>query len=108
MTDSLKHLRELAEPEMLNKDTMLMPKAAADRWGWLPDKDTMLMPKAAADRWGWLPALSLTSAVGVFLLALAYNGGRDAAQWADPLFWFGLLVLFLPIRSEVRGVGIYG
>ena len=43
MTDSLKHLRELAEPEMLNKDTMLMPKAAADRWGWLPDKDTMLI-----------------------------------------------------------------
>ncbi|TME03322.1 MAG: hypothetical protein E6I80_19445 [Chloroflexi bacterium] len=101
MTDSLKHLRELAEPEMLNKDTMLMPKAAADRWGWLPDKDTMLMPKAAADRWGWLPALSLTSAVGVFLLALAYNGGRDAAQWADPLFWFGLLVLFLPIAGRL-------
>ena len=43
MTDSLKHLRELAEPEMLNKDTMLIPKVAADRWGWLPDKDTMLI-----------------------------------------------------------------
>jgi len=48
MTDSLKKLRELVEPELLNKDTMLIPKVAADRWGWLPEpellnKDTMLI-----------------------------------------------------------------
>ena len=46
--------------------------------------------------WGWLPALSLTSAAGVFLVALAYEGGRVSARWGEPLFWFGLLVLFLP------------
>src|SRR5438270_7507233 len=85
MTSTLKDRRELAEPELLNKFTALIP---------IP----------AADRWGWLPALSLTSAVGVFLLALAYNGGRDAAQWSDPLFWFGLLVLFLPIAGRLLSV----
>src|SRR5713101_5121749 len=42
-----------------------------------------------------LPTLSLTGAVGVFLVALAYNAGRAAAPWTDTLFWFGLLVLFL-------------
>ena len=51
--------------------------------------------------WGWLPLLSLTSAIGVFLVALAAEGGRLAAQWADPLFWLGLLVLFLPIATRV-------
>src|SRR6266704_5702794 len=55
MSDSLMHLKELAEPEMLNKDTLLMPKAGTDHWGWLPDKDTLLMPKAGTDHWGWLP-----------------------------------------------------
>ena len=52
-----------------------------------------------------LSALSLTSAVGVFLVALAYNGGRVAAPWADTLFWFGLLVLFLPIAGRLFSPG---
>ncbi len=86
MSGTLKHLREPAEPELVNKDTMPIPTLAADGWG-------------------WLPVLSLTSAVGVFLLALAYNGGRDAAQWADALFWFGLLVLFLPIAGRLLSLG---
>jgi O-antigen/teichoic acid export membrane protein len=55
MTASLQHLRELSEPELLNKDTLLIPKAGVDRWGWLPDQDTLLIPKAGVDRWGWLP-----------------------------------------------------
>src|SRR6266849_5554459 len=48
-----------------------------------------------------LPTLSLTGAVGVFLVALAYNAGRAAAPWTDTLFWFGLLVLFLPIAGRL-------
>ncbi|MBV9688720.1 MAG: hypothetical protein JO202_03310 [Ktedonobacteraceae bacterium] len=50
-----------------------------------------------ADNWGWLPALSVTSALGLLLLALAYNAGRFASQVSEPLYWFGLLVLFLPV-----------
>jgi hypothetical protein len=48
--------------------------------------------------WGQLPAFSLISAIGVFLVALAYEGGRVAAQqWPEPLFWLGLMMIFLPI-----------
>ena len=57
--------------------------------------------KPVAMSWGWLPALSLTSAVGIFLVALAGNAGRAALQWADPLFWLGLLVLFVPIALRI-------
>src|SRR5258706_7875932 len=56
--------------------------------------------------WGWFPVLSLTGAIGVFLLALAYNAGRNAAQWADPLFWFALLVLFLPIAGRLLSLRV--
>jgi hypothetical protein len=51
--------------------------------------------------WGWLPTLSLTSAAGVFLVALAGDAGRVASQWAEPLFWLGLLVLLLPIALRL-------
>lgn len=53
--------------------------------------------------WGWLPALSLTSAAGVCLVALAYNAGRLAMpeENADLLFWLGLLVLFLPTATRL-------
>src|SRR2546421_11211597 len=63
----------------------------------LLDNNTIIVVKPADKRWGWLPELSLTAAVGVFLVALAGNAGRAAIQWADLLFWLGLLVLFLPI-----------
>lgn len=56
---------------------------------------------ATSQLWGWLPLLSLTSAIGVLLVALAAEGGRLAAQWADPMFWLGLLVLFLPIAVRM-------
>src|SRR6266852_3435623 len=46
-------LRELAEPEMLNKDTLLMPKVGADHRGWLPYKDTLPMLKVEVDHREW-------------------------------------------------------
>jgi hypothetical protein len=51
--------------------------------------------------WGWLPVLSLTSALGVFLVALAAEAGRLSSEWADPLFWLGLMVLFVPITARI-------
>src|SRR5437016_579491 len=51
-------------------------------------------PLAAS--WGWLPALSLLSAFGLLLVALANNGARVGAAWSDVLFWAGLLLLFMP------------
>jgi len=63
----------------------------------------LIDPLAAAplaESWGWLPALSLLSAFGLLLVALANNGARAGAAWSDVLFWAGLLLLFVP--SAVR------
>lgn len=73
MTSTAKHLKKSAELELSDNK--------------IP----------AANSWGWLPVLSLTSAVGVFLVALAYEAGRLSSPWGEPLFWFGMIVLFLPI-----------
>lgn len=47
-------------------------------------------------RWGWLPALSVVSALGLLLVALADTAARQTMGVAAPLFWAGLLVLFVP------------
>ncbi|MEO7912030.1 MAG: hypothetical protein ABIV47_20495, partial [Roseiflexaceae bacterium] len=57
----------------------------------------------AAASWGQLPALSLLSALGLLLVALANNGARVGAAWSDVLFWAGLLLLFVP--AAVRLIG---
>lgn len=57
--------------------------------------------RSTTNIWGWLPALTLTSAVGVFLVALAYNAARFALWWAEPLFWLGLLVIYLPVAVRL-------
>ncbi len=55
-----------------------------------------------AETWGWFPALSVISALGVLLVALAYEGGRlSASQWPVPLFWCGLLLLFVPVALRL-------
>ena len=50
---------------------------------------------------GWLPALSLVSAFGLLLLAFTDNGARANAGWAEPLFWVGLLILFMPVAARL-------
>jgi hypothetical protein len=57
--------------------------------------------RSAPRVWGWLPVLSVTSAIGVLLVALAAEAGRVASQWADLLFWLGLLVLFVPVTLRI-------
>jgi hypothetical protein len=101
MTNSLKHLRARIIPLDIAKTQGGIMADSLKHLRELPDQDTLLVPKAGAGRRGWLPALSLVSAVGVLLLALAYDGGRNAASWADPLFWFGLIVLFLPVAGRL-------
>lgn len=57
---------------------------------------------ARAQMWGWFPALITLSASGVLLVALAYEGGRlSAPQWSVPLFWCGLLLLFVPVALRL-------
>ncbi len=46
--------------------------------------------------WGWLPMLALTSSLGVFAVAYAYNAARNNATGANIFFYFGLLLIFVP------------
>ncbi len=47
--------------------------------------------------WGLLPEFSLICAIGVFLVALAYEGGRLSIPSASIIFWIGLLLIVLPV-----------
>ncbi len=51
--------------------------------------------------WGWLPVISLTTAIGIFMVAMAYNAARLAQPWANTLFWIGLLVIFIPVTARI-------
>ncbi len=63
----------------------------------LPEVDTLRVASARPqNRWGWLPMLILSYAIGIFLVAMAYEAGRVAAPWYEVPFWVGMLVLFLP------------
>jgi hypothetical protein len=62
-----------------------------------PDADT----EAPSTSWGLLPEFSVLCAVGVFLVALAYEGGRLSLPGAEVLFWIGLLLLFLPVAMRL-------
>ncbi len=67
-----------------------------------PPAATAAATPARAQMWGWFPALSVISAPGVLLVALAYEGGRlSAPQWPVPLFWCGLLLLFVPVALRL-------
>src|SRR6266436_1812679 len=51
----------------------------------LVSNNNAVVTRSTSDAWGWLPVLSLTSVIGVFLVALAGDAGRVASQRADLL-----------------------
>ena len=78
-----------AQGQGLDVTVRILPLSAieAQKFGTVPKSET----------WGWLPVLSLTSAAGLFLVALAYEAGRLSSSWGQPLFWVGMGVLYLPM-----------
>lgn len=50
---------------------------------------------------GWLPALTVTSAAGLLLVALADTAARRGNSWAEALFWTGLATLFVPVAARL-------
>ncbi len=52
--------------------------------------------KAQVRAWGWLPELSVTTTLGLLLIAFTNYGAYTEAAWATPLFWLGLMVMLLP------------
>jgi hypothetical protein len=65
-----------------------------------------LSSRVDAASWGLLPGLALTGAMGLLLIALADTGARFQSAWAEPLFWTGLLVVFMPIAARVASPDI--
>ncbi len=47
--------------------------------------------------WGYLPELSLLGAVGLLMVAVGYTRSRASEGWGEPLFWWGLVLIFAPI-----------
>lgn len=61
---------------------------------------------ARAKGWGWLPALSLVGACGLLLVAVANTLSRSGVDWAEPLFWAGLLTLVGPFIVRLASAGV--
>ena len=57
-------------------------------------------------RWGQLPLLCLAVALALFLIAIADMGARNQTSWAEPLFWVGLLLMFMPIALRMIGTDV--
>lgn len=51
--------------------------------------------------WGRLPFVALISASGLLLVAIGYTAGRSVAYWADPVYWAGILMIFIPIALRL-------
>ncbi len=65
-----------------------------------------LPPRGAATKtrvggWGYLPELCLIGALGLLLVAIGYTGERTSEGWAEPLFWWGLVLIFAPIMTRL-------
>lgn len=64
-------------------------------------RDVQVRAIAHAQSWGWFPALSVTSASGLLLLALADSSARVESEWAPVLMYAGLLMLFVPVAARL-------
>ena len=60
-----------------------------------PEKPGKLVPQQTL--LGWFPVLALTSALGVFVLATAFNTAIASAPGAELYFWLGLALVFVPV-----------
>ena len=50
---------------------------------------------------GWLAPLCLVATVGLVLVSIADGGARSGQAWSEPLFWLGLLTIFVPITGRL-------
>jgi Ca2+/Na+ antiporter len=57
--------------------------------------------------WGWLPVLCVTTAVGLFTIAVADRAGITGKPFAEWLFWLGLLIVFVPIAVRLLSAAAY-
>ncbi len=84
-----------------NFQETLTPSAPSSVEGIGAKKSLRAVDASRAYGWGWLPALSLTSAFGLLLVAVADTLSRSAAGQYEPLFWAGLLLVIVPIAARL-------
>lgn len=58
-------------------------------------------PTTTNATWGTLPAIIMIGSFGLLLIACAYTIARRDVTWATPLFWLGMLVVFVPIAGRL-------
>jgi hypothetical protein len=62
-----------------------------------------LREQARRASWGWFPQLSLVTALGVLVMAVADATSRAALgfRYSEPLFWLAIVVIVAPIAYRV-------
>jgi hypothetical protein len=58
-----------------------------------------------AGGWGWATAIGLAIAVALVLIAVSFNGSRAQTAWAEPVFWCGVTLLFVPAAIRQISAG---
>ncbi len=85
--------------------TLLIPRAVADdrvvvaratEAVDIRDLDCILATRRRPPVAPWIASSVAACAIGLLLQAIAGAGSRHDAPWAVPLFWFSLLVMFIP------------
>lgn len=75
---------------------------SVDRWlAGLEFDEGRSLARSHPETWGWLPALTLTGALGLLVIAIGDVAAENAQGWAEPLFWMGLLTLYLPVTLRL-------
>lgn len=54
--------------------------------------------------WGGFPFLTLVVAIGLLIVAFADTAARATNVWAEPLFWSGLLIIYVPVMLRLCSV----
>lgn len=61
-----------------------------------PEAEKPARPRPQPTGLGWLPVIALTSALGLFTTATAFNAARENMPATELYFWLGLVLFYLP------------
>lgn len=67
-----------------------------------PQSEPLELTKAESDTsLGFLPAASVVSAGGFAVVAMSFYASRRQLTWAEPVFWLGMCLLFVPVVARL-------
>ena len=94
----------LGAPSIRVRDPDVRPIVAAlPHGGLLADRPAWGTPQVR------VALSSLVTAIGMLLIAVSYTASRSVSGWAEPLFWFGFVLIISPalisITSSMPGRG---